>query len=63
MRLTRKEQAALDYFGLVFAKSDEAGAGWFAYSDGRTRNNYPGSSCECLETVVEWYNETNHGRI
>lgn len=59
MRLTKKQQAALDYFGLVFAKSEERGAGWFAYDDSPygspTKNNYPGSSCECIEDVVEWY--------
>lgn len=58
MRLTKKQQAALDFFGLEFAKSEEQGAGWFAYTDypdDPPKNNYPGSSCECIEDVVRWY--------
>lgn len=56
MKLTRAQQRALDYFGLDFAKSDEPGAGWFAYTrNPGGENNYPGTSCECLVTVVEWY--------
>lgn len=59
-RLTKKQQAALEYFGLDYAKSDEPGAGWFAYTRGTDpgQNNYPGSSCECLEDVVDWYEKT-----
>lgn len=61
MRLTKKQQAALDYFGLVFAKSDEPGAGWFAYEDDPynlpSEAKYPGSSCECMESIVGWYED------
>jgi hypothetical protein len=56
MRITKKQIAALDYFGLEFAKSDEPGAGWFAYDDkGGAINKYPGSSCETIDDVVRWY--------
>ena len=57
-KLTKEQESALDRFGLVYAKSDEPGAGWFAYDDEPDRNNgYPGSSCECIETVVEWFRD------
>lgn len=57
--LTEEEQAALDYFDLDYAESDEPGAGWFAYTRGFEdgKNNYPGTSCECLEDVVRWYHK------
>jgi hypothetical protein len=56
MRITKKQIAALDYFGLEFAKSDEPDAGWFAYDDkGEAIHNYPGSSCETIDDVVRWY--------
>jgi hypothetical protein len=60
--LTKLEQRALVYFGLDYAESDEEGAGWFCYTqtpDGL--NDYPGSSCECLSDVVEWYVQTPDG--
>lgn len=60
MRLTKKQQAAIDFFELDFAKSDELGAGWFVYCDHEPLNGYPGSSCECIEDVVGWYEAAEH---
>jgi len=55
-KLTKTDKAALEYFNLDYAKSDEPGAGWFAYDQYDDRHpDYPGSSCECLEDVVRWY--------
>ena len=61
MKLTQKQQAALAYFGLTYAKSDEPGAGWFAYADYPPHPEYPGSSCECVEDVVAWYEQAGAG--
>lgn len=55
-RLNKIEKIALAYFGLEYAKSQEPGAGWFAYTNHfNLHPDYPGSSCECLEDVVSWY--------
>lgn len=54
--LTKLEQAAIEYFNLDYAESDEPDAGWFCYTDCfNLHPEYPGSSCECLHDVVEWY--------
>lgn len=58
--LTREERAALRYFGVSWGESDEGG--WFVYAEyGDTEHDYPGSSCEALSDVVEWYRETVGG--
>ena len=54
-KLNRIQKDALDYFHLYYAKSEERGAGWFAYMSQDTQAGYPGSSCECIEDVVRWY--------
>ncbi len=56
-KLTRVQRDALKYFGLMLAKSDEDGC-WFAYTNRPVQeplHNYPGSSCENIETVEEYY--------
>lgn len=54
--LSSVEQDALDYFNLDYAESSEEDAGWFCYTDiENIRHDYRGSSCECLENVVQWY--------
>lgn len=56
-KLTKKQQKVIDYFGLTYAKSDEPGAGWFVYTKSTKHPYYPGSSCECLDNAVNWYDE------
>ena len=57
--MTDEEEAAIKYFDLEYAESDEVDAGWFAYTNisDLQHPDYPGSSCECLSDVVEWYRE------
>ena len=56
--LTEEEKAAIEYFNLEYAESDEPGAGWFAYTEMfNLHTDYPGTSSECLSDVVGWYRE------
>lgn len=62
MKLNKTQQKAINYYSLDFAESDEPGAGWFAYTTDDTRSTYPGSSCECIEDVADWYIKELHAQ-